>query len=212
MKQSTFPSWKPPALAGPSPAGVERSGTRPRPPEEEIPCTSFEEVVRRHASFVMEKVVVRLSSEASRSLRDDIFQEVFAKAGRRFRGREGIPHPVTDFLARLVASEVRIQTRRRARDRLTGDPDEEAAPASKPDPEQLCARYEEEAERRRLVEAALQAMRPESAIMIELADIEGRPYEEIAREIGCTSLAVKLRVLRARAQFSKVIHDLRSKK
>jgi RNA polymerase sigma factor (sigma-70 family) len=161
----------------------------------------------------MDRIVVRLSSDASWTLRDDIFQEVFAKAGRRFRGPGGIPHPVTVVLFALVISEVRTQTRRQvqARRRLAEEPDEEVTPASKPGPEQLYETHQEQAWKRQLVAEALGAMRPESAALIRRVDIEGLSNDELALELGCSANAVGHRLERARAQFSKIIHELRER-
>jgi RNA polymerase sigma factor (sigma-70 family) len=216
MKQHKWLSWYDAVDAGPSPAGAQRSGTRSRAPDavdapaDETPCTSFEEVVRRYGRFVMGKIVLRLSSDASRSLRDDIFQEVFARAGQRFQGKDGIPHPVTVFLLALVVGEVRTQVRRHTQElrRFAGELDEEAMPASRPDSEQLCQARQEEARKRQLVMDALEAMRPESAVLIRRVDIEGRSYEEVARELGCSANAVSHRLERARLQFSKIIREL----
>jgi RNA polymerase sigma factor (sigma-70 family) len=139
---------------------------------------------------------------------------VFVKLGRRVRADQQVPHPVAELLARLVDSELRILARRRARARrrLAAELDEEAMPASKPDPEQLYAQRQDEAWKRQLMTDALGAMRPESAALIRRIDVEGRSNEEVARELGCSANAVGLRLERARAQFSKIIRGLWSRR
>jgi RNA polymerase sigma factor (sigma-70 family) len=188
---------EPPVATAELPRRVRRSGVRARIVEDpEVPCATVDEVHHRHRVFVLRQIQLRLRSWASRRLVEDIFQGV-------------VPYPVRPVLDDLVYSEVRIQTRSEARQRVDGEPDEDAVPTSQPDPEQQVAQAEDSAARKGLLEIAFCRMRPDSAALIRMIELEGLSHEQAAERLGCSTGALAQRLRRARQSFSQALLELK---
>jgi RNA polymerase sigma factor (sigma-70 family) len=136
----------------------------------------------------------------NRQAAEDLVQETFSRLLRyRHTFRGDAPFGAWLFLlARNVARDHWRANDRRARHELAVEVD---APTDEPGPLAALAQDEELRQLRR----ALQALPDETRELLLLARFQALPYEQIARQLGCTVGAVKVRVHRAlrslRAQF-----------
>ncbi|MGY2876930.1 RNA polymerase sigma-70 factor, ECF subfamily [Marmoricola sp. URHA0025 HA25] len=145
----------------------------------------------------------------------DALQEAMISAYRRagdFRGDA----LVTTWLHRVVVNACLDRLRRnkvRAAQPLPDDleeyagrgavlatPDDHAAHA---DPEARAV----QAERRRVLLAALEQLSPEQKAAVVLVDVEGYPVEEVARMLDCPSGTVKSRCARGRARLAGLLRE-----
>jgi RNA polymerase sigma-70 factor (ECF subfamily) len=166
---------------------------------------AFGELVLRHQDRAF-NLAFRLTGSPEDAA--DAVQEAFLKAYR------GIPSfrrqsSFYTWLFRILVNEVRSRRRSGAarvssfsldaaegRSAERGDP--AAGPAGLradgPDPSEQASL----AERRQIVEEALQSLEFDQRAIIALRDIEGRDYAEIAEVLGCPQGTVKSRLHRAR--------------
>jgi len=158
---------------------------------------AFGELVLRHQDRAF-NLAFRLTGSHEDAA--DAVQEAFLKA---YRGMASFRRQSSFYtwLFRIVVNEVR--SRRRAGTSrpavfTLSSADGPDAPAglrsSGPDPSEQASI----AERRQIVEAALQSLEFDQRAIIALRDIEGRDYAEIAEMLGCPQGTVKSRLHRAR--------------
>ncbi len=156
------------------------------------------------------------SSEA-----EDIAQDVFVRALRalrsfQFQGQASF----RTWLYRIAVNAAINELRKRGRrSQVVGPSLEELQEADNGIAERIAPDYtqapEVVAERRELqraVRATLEHLTPKHRAVIVLVDLEGMPYEEAARALGCPSGTVKSRLARARAAFAKVFSRYREGK
>jgi RNA polymerase sigma-70 factor, ECF subfamily len=168
---------------------------------------AFGELVLRHQDRAF-NLAFRLTG--SREDAADAVQEAFLKAYRgmpSFRGQSSF----YTWLFRIVVNEVRSRRRSgssrpsafsldaaggRNAGRAGCDPVDAPAElrSGGPDPSEQASL----AERRQIVEEALQSLEFDQRAIIALRDIEGRDYAEIAEVLGCPQGTVKSRLHRAR--------------
>jgi RNA polymerase sigma-70 factor (ECF subfamily) len=124
---------------------------------------------------------------------DDLVQETYLRALAAWRTyRPG--SNARGWLHRILTNVAMSEHRRRARDRrlcarVAAQPHEEAAP----DPEPRGPDVD--------VQAALEALAPRDRRVVELADVEGLRYRDVARILGCPVGTVMSRLHRARRRL-----------
>jgi RNA polymerase sigma-70 factor (ECF subfamily) len=169
---------------------------------------AFGELVLRHQDRAY-NLAFRLTGSPEDAA--DTVQEAFLKAYRGIRSFRRQSSFYT-WLFRIVVNEVRSRRRRKGYSRRAefsldaandGDPARgpAAARSDGPDPSEEASL----AERRQIVEAALQALEFEQRAIIALRDIEGRDYAEIAEVLGCPAGTVKSRLHRARMALKEAL-------
>ena len=178
-----------------------------RPSDAELAAASgkgdsaaFGELVSRHQDRAF-NLAFRLTGSHEDAA--DAVQEAFLKA---YRGIQSFRRQSSFYtwLFRIVVNEVRSRRRSRSSRRpdfsldAASDRDPPNAPAALqsdgPDPSEQASL----AERRQIVEEALQALEFDQRAIIALRDIEGRDYAEIAEVLRCPAGTVKSRLHRAR--------------
>ena len=151
---------------------------------------------------------------ANRAEAEDVTQEVFLKAYARFGELEH--SPTAGGWLRTVATNLSLNhlTRYRARwsffSELFGgrSDDESESPVDFPAPENV----EEElaaADRKVLVEQALQKLPKAQRVPIVLFHLEGLSYEDIAAKLGVSLGKVKTDIFRGREALRKKLEPLR---
>jgi len=154
---------------------------------------AFGELVLRHQDRAF-NLAFRLTGSPEDAA--DAVQEAFLKAYR------GIPSfrrqsSFYTWLFRILVNEVRSRRRSGAARRPSFSldaADGAGLRADGPDPSEQASL----AERRQIVEEALQSLEFDQRAIVALRDIEGRDYAEIAEVLGCPQGTVKSRLHRAR--------------
>ena len=171
----------------------------------------FEAFLRAHQDHVFSTAMRLL---ANRAEAEDVTQEVFLKAYARFGELEH--SPTAGGWLRTVATNLSLNhlTRYRARwsffsELFGGRSDDEAeSPVDFPAPENV----EEElaaADRKVLVEQALQKLPKAQRVPIVLFHLEGLSYEDIAAKLGVSLGKVKTDIFRGREALRKKLEPLR---
>ena len=138
---------------------------------------------------------------------EDLAQETFLKAWRaldRFDGRAPFQHWVSRIAVHTALDHIR------RRKRLAG---------SIPMPElgedsvawlrdELPPRELEARQAREILDLAMQSLSPAEQIVITMLEIEGRSVKEVCALTGDSSVAVRVRALRARAKLRKLIERM----
>jgi RNA polymerase sigma-70 factor (ECF subfamily) len=168
---------------------------------------AFEVLVRRHRARI-----VRVAWRFTRNREDaeDITQLTFQKAFVHFRQFEG-NSSFSTWLTRIAMNEALMWLRRKRallevpieESRTTTD--EPALPLDFPDsgpsPEDNCLRRE----RKRILSAAINKLRPGMRTAIQLREIGELSIEETARVLGLSAEAVKGRVFHARKKLRETL-------
>jgi RNA polymerase sigma-70 factor (ECF subfamily) len=160
---------------------------------------AWRELVARHTRRVF-GLAYRFTGRVDEA--EDLTQEVFVKVYQtlgRYRESDG---PFGGWLMAVARNHAIDHYRRRKQERLrrTDDPAVlETVPAAHEHP---VAGLERE-ERRRLVHSGLAALPPDLRVPLILCDLQERPYEEIASELGIPLGTVKSRINRARLELAK---------
>ena len=164
---------------------------------------AFGELVLRHQDRAF-NLAFRLTGSHEDAA--DAVQEAFLKA---YRGMASFRRQSSFYtwLFRIVVNEVRSRRRSGASrppvfslssaDGRSAEDPPDAPPglrSSGPDPSEQASL----AERRQIVEEALESLEFDQRAIIALRDIEGRDYAEIAEVLGCAQGTVKSRLHRAR--------------
>jgi len=162
---------------------------------------AFEELVREHGARLL--TVARLMLRNEDDARDAL-QDAFLSAFRSLRGYRGAA-ALSTWLHRIVvnAALMRMRTRRRRPEQSIDEmlPSVEASGAGaesiaewRQEPDALVERAETRAFVRQCIERLPESYRT----VLLLRDIEGLETQSVARRLGVTSNAVKIRVHRAR--------------
>ena len=163
-------------------------------------AAAFGELVLRHQDRAF-NLAFRLTG--SREDAADAVQEAFLKAYRGIRSFRRQSSFYT-WLFRIVVNEVRSRRRSGAARCPSFSLDAADGPglrADGPDPSEQASL----AERRQIVEEALQSLEFDQRAIIVLRDIEGRDYAEIAEVLGCPQGTVKSKLHRARMALKDVL-------
>jgi RNA polymerase sigma-70 factor (ECF subfamily) len=122
---------------------------------------------------------------------DDLVQEALARALQQHRDLEGLRDPET-YLLKSIANLVRNERRTRTRSQrpLSTARDSDSTRPS----------YPHEV-------AYLLDLQPEARTALVMIDLEGFTYQEAARVLDTTAVALRARVSRARRQVRKHLED-----
>lgn len=126
----------------------------------------------------------------------DCTQDVYVRVWRGLRGFRGEANAAT-WLYRIAANVALTHVRRRARAGIAVDPAE--LPATP-----VQDRSEEQADAE-VMERALQTLPPQQRSVVVLKDVYGWSCEEIAKKMGTTEGAVKVRLFRARQRLAAAL-------
>jgi len=164
----------------------------------------FTELVQRHQQRVF-GILHRYERDRHRV--EDLAQETFLKAWRaleQFDGRAPFEHWVSRIAVRTALDHLRREKRHKNEVGLPelGDdvldwlrsPDEKNAPASRDAAEVL--------------HRALDRLSPADRVVITMQELEGCTVKEIAAALGVSSIAVRVRAVRARAKLKRMLEQL----
>jgi len=171
-------------------------------------AVAFELIMRRYNRrlFRLARSIVRNAAEA-----EDVVQETYLRAYARrdeFRG----PHGFSAWLARIAANEALGRLRARLRvvsldDYVTGASADagvrriETMTGAQLDPERLTG----DGERRRLLEAAIDALPDDFRVVFVLRAVEGLSIAETAESLSIRPETVKTRFHRARRMVQETL-------
>lgn len=161
---------------------------------------AFELLVRRHRGWLRRVVlgVVRDGSEA-----DDAVQQALLQAFAGLSRWSGTA-PFSSWLARIAVNEARLRLRRSRR--LQAAADQLARHGGpRPDPEQEAAGREEVAR----VTAALPRLPARLREVLQLASLADLSHADVARRLGLSEGAVKVRLHRAREALRGMLPEVR---
>jgi RNA polymerase sigma-70 factor (ECF subfamily) len=169
------------------------------------PGMSEEELVRRYGRVVY-GYSLSLTREPAEA--EDLAQETLLKALRGWRSFEG-RSTVASWLYRIAANSWKNRLRARSSRKtlrflsldgeVLSEPENAASALSSPESEA------ESWERSRLVAEALARLPKEERIVLELRELEGLSYEEIAEVQGLPLGTVKSRLSRARSTLARLL-------
>jgi len=160
---------------------------------------AWRELVARHTRRVF-GLAYRFTGRVDEA--EDLTQEVFVKVYQtlgRYRESDG---PFGGWLMAVARNHAIDQYRRHKQERLRRSDDPVALETMPSRDEHPIAGLERE-ERSRLVHRGLRALPPDLRLPLILCDLQGRPYEEIASELGIPLGTVKSRINRARLELAK---------
>lgn len=166
----------------------------------------FAEVVRRHQSRVF-AILHRYERDAQRV--EDLAQETFVKAWRaleQFDGRAPLEHWISRIAVRVAIDHLRRQKHRQNEIALSDLGDDaldwlrSAGEKDGPDPRGAAE----------ILELAMRELSPADRAVITMQELEGRSVKEIAKTIGASGVAVRVRALRARARLKRALEKLLS--
>ena len=165
---------------------------------------AFEVLVRRYQRLVFRIVGGFLRNPADV---EEVAQEVFLRAFVALPGfRPGAPF--RPWVAQIAtrASYDRLRRRQRAPEVSW----EDLAPAEQRAAEDLAAGADpaDRAAARDLAERALACLNPKDRQALILAAAQGFTAAEVAQALGCSALAARLRLHRARRAMRRVVEDL----
>ncbi len=148
----------------------------------------------------------------------DLTSETFVRALRAYHRFRGDAHPYT-WLYRIAVNLCKNYFRfRQHPTRLRSFSLDAASQAeapeaprdiedARPGPQQRVEAEELQAQ----VQKCLLQLRPEFRVLIVLRDVQGLPYQEIGRILGCSEKAVKSRLFRARTQLREALEPYLSR-
>ena len=165
---------------------------------------AFGHLIRRHQRLVFRIVGGFLHN---REDVEDVAQETFLRA---FQGLQSF-RPGSPFGSWIASIATRTSyDRLRQRRRATEVAWEDLSPAQQTVARELAAAVdpEDRATARDLLERALASLAPKDRMVLILADALGFSGAEVARAMGCSSLAGRIRLHRARRETRKVVEGL----
>jgi RNA polymerase sigma-70 factor (ECF subfamily) len=172
------------------------------------PATDFTTFMRNYQDMVF-STAARLTGNAAQA--EDIAQEVFLKAYQNYDHLSA--SPTAGGWLKTVATNLSLNHLSRYRKRWRffsefkrgddgGDRDEPAVEFAAPD---TFFSGVDAAERRELVERALDQLPEHQRVPLVLYHFEDLPYDDIARRLGVSLAKVKTDILRARAALAKIL-------
>jgi RNA polymerase sigma-70 factor (ECF subfamily) len=162
---------------------------------------AFEELVRRHAERLY-AVVLRFVADADEA--QEVTQEAFLRAWRNIGRFEGRSRFFT-WLYRIGINEAKRRGARRPVTPVTSLEDEPVPEA--PDWSEAPQTRSEQAEVRRVLEAAIRALPIEYRAPIVLRDVEGLSTREAAEAMDLGEAAFKSRLHRARLVVRRALDE-----
>lgn len=154
---------------------------------------SWDEVVRTHSARVY-RLAYRLTGNPHDA--EDLTQEVFVRVFRSLASYT--PGTFEGWLHRITTNLFLDTVRRKQRIRFDALPeDAERLPGRERSPQQVFDDNAFDAD----IQAALDALAPDFRAAVVLCDLEGLPYDEIARTLGIKVGTVRSRIHRGRAQL-----------
>lgn len=160
---------------------------------------AFEELVRMYNQKVF---ALAYGFVRDRAAADDLAQDIFLKAYQAmpsFRSESGFG----TWIYRIAVNHVKDSLRKSAR-RPTVSLDEVGeGPVAFVDEAESRLRERDEESRRREVLRVLETLPAKYRMILTLRDIEGLPYEEVARILGLAPGTVDSRLFRARRMLRK---------
>ncbi len=196
---SKWAEWVGEGGEGGEPAGVRESGVRAareRASPDAGPCTSFEEVYRRHWRLLFAQISGSVPDDPSAA--EDILQRVLVRLNRRIGPGQVVPEPLLPVLYALAEDEVRNHRRAVKRRRADCEPDSEI-PSSKPNAEQILEHIERGEERKRFVQGIFARMRPDEVEVLRRAHLSG---DDGDGPEGVADGTFRVRLHRARQKFA----------
>ena len=164
----------------------------------------FAEIIRRHQSRVF-AILYRYERDAQKL--EDLAQETFVKAWRalgQFDGRAPLEHWLSRIAVRTALDHLRKEKRRRNEIGLAELGDDVLDWLRNDDEKsELDSRSAAE-----VLELAMRELAPADRVVITMQEIEGRSVKEICAATGSTSVAVRVRALRARAKLKRALKKL----
>ncbi len=164
----------------------------------------FAELVRRHQSHVF---AILFRYERDHQKLEDLAQETFLKAWRslaQFDSRAPFQHWLSRIAVHTALDHLRRERRQRNEIGLH-ELGEEVLDWLRNDeqPDELEARQAAE-----LLAVAMRELSPAEQVVITLQEIEGRSVKEICERTGSSSIAVRVRGVRARAKLRRALEKL----
>jgi RNA polymerase sigma-70 factor (ECF subfamily) len=164
----------------------------------------FAEIVRRHQAKVF-AILHRYERDAHKV--EDLAQETFVKAWRaldQFDGRAPLEHWLAKIAVHVALDHLRKEKRRRD-ETVLSELGDDALDWLRADDEhsELDARQAAE-----LLDVAMRGLLPADRVVITMQELEGRSVKEICEVTGSSSVAVRVRALRARARLRKALEKL----
>ncbi len=189
------------------PPGERSSGVRacgvPRPPGDRL-GTPYDEAYRRYFQVVWKRIHEKVGNDVGAV--EDVHQQVFFRLYRRIGPNGPVPEPLFPVLLGLIADELANGARFRRR-HPEGDAPDSKVPTSKPDPEELCSRAEQQAEEQRQVADILDRMSGDQRALLELAR-DDASLKDAAAEAGIRDDTLRARLARAKAAFRKLYESI----
>jgi RNA polymerase sigma-70 factor (ECF subfamily) len=164
----------------------------------------FAELVRRHQSHVF-AILSRYERDAQKL--EDLAQETFLKAWRalpRYDGRAPFQHWLSRIAVHAALDHLRREKRRRNE---VGFPElgEDALEWLRSDRDEGALEARQAAE---LLARAMRGLTAAEQLVITLLELEGRSVKEICELTGSSSIAVRVRAVRARAKLRRALEKL----
>lgn len=154
---------------------------------------------------VVRRSILRLRGRPDKELEQDLFQEIWleivsdgAKALRRFLGRATLEAFIAT-IARWVCYDLLVKKGRALRTNEAVLIESLRAEV----PEQIDALLEEETLPR--LRSALEALPPLDRLIVVLSSVNGMPQSQIAKSLGLTHEAVRLRASRTRKRLRELL-------
>ena len=167
----------------------------------------FAELVRRHQARVF-AIVHRYERDTQRA--EDLAQETFLKAWRglaQFDARAPFEHWISRIAVRTALDHLRREKKHRGNvgfDELG----EDALDWLRDENEKSELDSHSAAE---VLNLAMQDFSPADRVVITMQELEGRSVKEIAAALGVSSIAVRVRAVRARAKLKRALEKLAAK-
>jgi RNA polymerase sigma-70 factor, ECF subfamily len=161
----------------------------------------FAEIIRQHQARVF-AILHRYERDVQKI--EDLAQETFVKAWRalaQFDGRAPFEHWLSKIAVRTALDHLRKEKRRQNEIGLPelGD---DALDWLHSDDEKNELDHRAAAE---ILELAMRELSPADRVVITMQEIEGRSVKEICAVTGASSVAVRVRAVRARAKLRKAL-------
>jgi RNA polymerase sigma-70 factor (ECF subfamily) len=173
--------------------------------------TAFDELVLRHQDLVFNLCVGTLGS---RDEADDASQETFVKVFRALKGFR-FASSFTTWLYRIAVNTCknRLSSLAHRMKRKSLSLDAEGPDGNRIVPEQGDEKWSpsvlaERTETRKAILAAIAGLPEDQRILVVLADIEERPYDEIASITGLNQGTVKSKLSRARQVLRERLREV----
>lgn len=168
----------------------------------------FAEIVRRYQGKVL-AILHRYERDAHKV--EDLAQETFVKAWRaleQFDGRAPFEHWLSKIAVHVALDHLRKEKKRR-NEIVLRELGDDVLDWLRSDDEhsELDARHAAE-----LLELAMRELSPGDRVVITMQELEGRSVKEICEVTGSSSVAVRVRALRARAKLRKTLITIAGEK